>query len=129
LVQNFYASQIAPEGLSEQQRKLVEESTMNIKNGKTNYFQMEKTGLTPPQNIKIEGKKEVNITWDTAYAADAPLSHYEVLRDGKMVAKVKHKPQTTMQPFSFKEAKKGATYRLVSVDVQGNRSESELWKT
>ena len=129
LVQNFYASQIAPEGLSEQQRKLVEESTMNIKNGKTNYFQMEKTGLTPPQNIKIEGKKEVIITWDTAYAADAPLSHYEVLRDGETVAKVKHKPQTTMEPFSFKEAKKGATYRLVSVDAQGNRSESELWKT
>lgn len=125
LVQNYYACQIAPDGLSEKEKALVEKSTRHVKDGRTNYFQLDKIGLTPPQNIKVNGKKEVEVTWDTAYAADAPISHYEILRDGKKIASVAHSPQITRDPFKFKDKKKGTNYKVVTVDMNGDRAESE----
>ena len=67
----------------------------------------------------------MEVTWDTAYAADTPISHYEILRDGKMIASVTHSPQITTEPFRFKDKKKGATYAVVTVDMNGDRAESE----
>ncbi len=128
LVQNYYAAQITPDGMSEKKRLQLEEKTGHVKNGETNWFQLPKTGLTPASNIKINGKKEVEITWDTALASDAPLSHYEVLRENKMVASVQHQPQITKEPFRFKDSTRGSSYKVVSVDRAGNRSESVLLK-
>ncbi|MEN8227082.1 MAG: aldo/keto reductase [Bacteroidota bacterium] len=125
LVQNYYAAQIKPDGLSERRRLEIEKSTRSVKEGKTNYFQLPHRGLTPPRNVQISGKKKVEITWDTAYAADAPLSHYEVNRDGKRVGTVKHQPQISMDPFRFKDNSNGGSYQVVTVDMAGNRSESD----
>ncbi len=125
LVQNFYASQIKPGGMSKEARRLAEESTRGVKEGETNYFQLPKRGLTPPENIRLKGEKEVVIAWDTAYAGDAPLSHYEVWRDGEKIGEVRHVPQTTTDPFIFRDKGKGSHYRLVSVDTGGSRSEGE----
>ncbi len=96
-----------------------------VKDGKTNYFQLPFQGLTPPQNVSLKQKDQVEIHWDTAYAANTPLSHYEVLRDGKLVGKVKHEPQVSRDPFTFADQEKGKSYRVVSVDQDGNRAEAE----
>lgn len=126
LVQNYYAAQITPDGLGEEARQKIEEKATVAKEGKTNYFQLPKIGLTPPNNLNISMKDQVEITWDTAYAADAPLSHYEVYRDNKKVASISHHPQTSRNPFLFRDDSKGSTYKVVAVDMAGNLSESEI---
>jgi len=125
LVQNYYASQIKPDGMSKKKRAEIEEMAGKVKDGQTNWFQLPRAELSSPNNVKVDAQSEVQITWDTAYAADAPLSHYEVYRDGKKVTTVEHKPQITKDPFIFKDNSKGNSYQVVAVDMAGNRSESE----
>ena len=125
LVQNYYAAQILPDGMTGEERDNLEERMGNFKEGKTNYFQLPRMGLTSPSNLKLSGQERVRITWDSAYAGDAPLSHYEVYRDGEKIAAIPHEPQITMEPFLFEDKGKGRTYRVVTVDRAGNRSESE----
>jgi aryl-alcohol dehydrogenase-like predicted oxidoreductase len=125
LVQNYYAAQIAPDGMSAEERQKVEEMTRPVKDGKTNYFQLPWVGLTPPNNIRVNGRRKVEITWDSAYAGDEPLSHYEVYRDGKKIATVEHHPQTGMEPFRYVDNEKGEEYQVISVDKEGNTSVGE----
>jgi hypothetical protein len=125
LVQNYYAAQVEENGMSEKKRLEMEEIAGLVKEGQTNYFQLPWQGLTPPNNVKLSVGNEVEITWDTAYAADAALAHYEVYRDDKLVATIRHLPQTSREPFIFKEDKKGGVYRVVTVDNAGNRAGSE----
>ncbi len=40
LVQNYYASQIAPDALNEDQRREIEKIGAKARNGETNYFQL-----------------------------------------------------------------------------------------
>jgi len=129
LVQNFYAAQIEPGGMSGKERLELEERMGGYKEGKTNYFQLPRTGLTPPGNLKISVGKEVEIAWDSACADQAPLSHYEVFRDGLKIASLKHEPQVSTEPFRFTDSEKGHSYTVVTVDHQGNRSESEVLVT
>ncbi len=124
LVQNYYAAQIDPESMSEEKRLALEAKTGRVKEGQTNWFQLPRTGLTPPQNIKIDKKEKLEITWDTAYAADAPLSHYEVFYGEEKLATVKHQPQLTKQPFAFRHGLNEGVYKIVTVDKMGNRAES-----
>ena len=125
LVQNYYAAQTEPDGMTEQERLDLEEKMGGFKEGKTNYFQLPKTGLTPPGNLKIKREKRVEITWDSAYADDAPLAHYEVYSEGELVASVKHVPQVSQEPFRFTDDTTGTSYMVVTVDQKGNRAESE----
>jgi aryl-alcohol dehydrogenase-like predicted oxidoreductase len=126
LVQNYYAAQIEPDGMSEDERLALESKMGGVKEGKTNWYQLPKTGLTPPDNLKINRDDRIEVTWDSAYADEAPLSHYEVLRDGELVGSVKHTPQISMEPFHFTDDLPGGTYQVVTVDGNGNRSESEI---
>ncbi len=125
LVQNYYAAQVKPDGMSMQARLELEESTGMVKAGQTNYFQMPRQGLTPPGNLKLTAKERLEITWDTAYAADAPLDRYEVYREGRLVGTVPHRPQITPEPFGFRTDHVAGTYRVVAVDRDGNRAESD----
>jgi len=125
LVQNYYAAQISPDGMSEKQRLALEEKTGGVKNGQTNWFQLPRKGLTPPQDIQINIQDELKITWNSAFAADAQVSHYEVYRDNHKVVSIDHTPQISMEPFSFSERPKGSSYKVITVDVAGNRAESE----
>ncbi len=111
--------------MSQKRREEIEELAGTVKNGQTNWFQLPKTELSPPANVMLEIKDDTQITWDTAYAAEAPLSHYEVFREGKKVATVKHQPQVSKDPFQFRDDRKGNNYQIVSVDMAGNRAESE----
>jgi predicted aldo/keto reductase-like oxidoreductase len=131
LTQNIQASQILPEGLSEADRNDVEGLTRHIKQGKTNYFQSENSGLSGGQNLQIRqvGEKQVEITWDSAYAHNYPIDRYEIFRNEVRVGEVTHRPQTNTEPFHFMDEPKESgqlMYRVITVDKGGNKAETEI---
>ncbi len=128
MVQNYYACQIEPNGLSQDEREKIEQLAAGVKEGKTNYFQMAKVGLIAPrllQKKQVEGKNL--LSWQTAYAGDDPIVKYEVVADGQKIGEVTHKPQLFLKdPFSI-EVPEGAKNLLVTaVDAAGNRAEATL---
>ena len=125
LVQNYYAAQVKPDGMRIGQRLQLETATGRVKEGQTNYFQLPRQELTPPNNLELSAKENLELTWDTAYAADAPLDHYEIFRDGVLLGQVRHSPQITRDPFSYVTPKVAGSYRVISVDQEGNRAASE----
>jgi hypothetical protein len=133
LIRNIEAAQILPDGLTQEERDKIEAMAARVKDGKTNYFQVEKGGLTAPQNIRIEkaGEQKIRVTWDTAYAGNSPLEAYEIWKNGVRAGMVKHIPQTSLKPFEFEDtlASEGkAGYIIATVDKQGNRAESNPLK-
>ncbi len=128
LVQNYYAAQVEPGEMSEEKRAELEMKTGEVKGGQTNYFQMPRQGLTPPNNIRISENNGFEITWDTAYAGDFPLSRYEVFVDGELAGSVQHKPQATREPFVFRPPRKKGTFRVDTVDGSGRRAQSEPFR-
>jgi aryl-alcohol dehydrogenase-like predicted oxidoreductase len=133
LTQNIEAAQIRPDGLSESDRTAIEKTTARVKDGKTNYFQIEKGGLTAVLNLQLNRgeDQQIMLTWDTAYAGSSPVDCYEIWKNGTMTGTVQHFPQTTKKPFEFldkAEATRKAEYQIITVDRQGNRMESEkVW--
>ena len=125
LVQNFYASQIEPTGLTGEERLKIEQMASGVKEGRTNYFQaIEKEGLTSPRNLKLT---ENILTWQTAFAGDEPVSFYEITVNGEKVGTVEHKPQLLKSnPFSFTLEKTEGEVKVVAVDKAGNRNETLL---
>jgi aryl-alcohol dehydrogenase-like predicted oxidoreductase len=126
LVQNYYAAQISPDGLSMEKRLKIEKSGRIAKDGMTNYFQLAHQGLTPPQDIMVKGTGELEISWNSALAGEDPLSHYEVFLEDELVATILHEPQVNTEPFRYNGNNKTGTYRVVTVDRGGNRAESEV---
>ncbi len=128
LIQNYYACQIEPDGLSANERLKIEQMAADVKNGKTNYFQMEKEALTGPRMLQKKEKDGKSIiTWQTAYAGDEPLDHYEIMVDGKLAGKVKHKPQTLKsKPFAIETDLSGSEIIVAAVDKKGTRTEAKL---
>lgn len=127
LVQNFYAAQITPDGLSPDERGKIEQLAAGIKEGKTNYFQMARTGLSGPRELrKTEEDGKILLSWQTAYAGDDPIVRYEVLVNGVAAAEVTHHPQLLRKkPFSC-EIPEGETVVVTAIDAAGNRAESLL---
>jgi len=133
LVQNMAASQIAPDGLSAQERKNIEEMASAIKEGQTNYFQLQKVDLSAPRVPLLDqyvrnDQRIVRLRWQTAYAGDEPIQRYEIWRDNKKVAQVNHEPQTTKTPFAFEDKaqdKAAHTYKIVSVDAINRTAATE----
>ncbi|MGC9354097.1 MAG: aldo/keto reductase [Mariniphaga sp.] len=129
LVQNFYAAQIEPDGLTADERLKIEQLAAGVKNGKTNYFQMGKEEfIAGPRLLKKEEKDGKNLlTWQTAYAGDEPLSYYEIIIDGQLAGKIEHKPQTLKsKPFVFETDKTGSEILVAAIDKAGNRMETKL---
>ncbi|NQU88205.1 MAG: aldo/keto reductase [Mariniphaga sp.] len=124
LVQNFYAAQIEPDGMPADERTRIEEQALKVK-GDSNYFQIEKVGLTPPENLIADTGK---LSWGNAFAGDDAVSHYEVLVNGEKAGEVKHEPQILKsKPFVFEtELKDGDNVAVVSVDKAGNKAEATL---
>jgi aryl-alcohol dehydrogenase-like predicted oxidoreductase len=121
LIQNFYAAQVKPDALSEKERRTIETMTKDVKEGKTNYFQLPDQGLSTPGNVRIEGD---SLAWDTAVAGDEPIEKYEIYAGGVKVGEVKHLPQTGKIPFLFKGVKKGKEYSVVAVDRVGRKGQA-----
>jgi aryl-alcohol dehydrogenase-like predicted oxidoreductase len=124
LIQNFYAAQIEPGGMPESERTRIEEQAKKVK-ANSNYFQMDKVGLTSPRNLR---KEENKILWDTAFAGDAPLKAYEVLVNDVKVGEVIHKPQVLKRkPFVFKTSiEAGDKIEVVAIDQNGDRAKALL---
>jgi aryl-alcohol dehydrogenase-like predicted oxidoreductase len=125
LVQNYYAAQIKPDALSENERRELEKIGARARNGETNYFQLADKGLTPPGNVKLLKSDGVKLSWDTSYAGNEPITHYEIVSGDKVIGTVKHVPQVSKEPFSF-EIKSGKEFKVVAVDATGRKSASEV---
>jgi len=130
LCQNLSAAQIEPEGLSGTDRLEIEKLASVPYDGKTNYFQLPRQEMTPPRDTVArqeirDGKRVVKLEWQTAYAGDEPISHYEILRDHQLVSQVAHKPQTTRKPFASADSLNDKTahiYQLSTVDAAGHKA-------
>jgi len=134
LKQNLASAQINPDGLSWTDRKEVEDVTMYVKDGKTNYFQLtgnntpsapRNTALTQQKN---NDKRVVKLTWDTAYAGNEPLKYYEIYRDNEKIGRVNHIPQVDSNPFKFDDEVGDNTlheYKVVTVDFTDRSVQSE----
>ncbi len=129
LVQNFYASQITPDALTEQERRELEKLGDRSHDGQTNYFQLADQGLTPPRNLRPvrDDGNRITLAWDTAYAGSEPIASYEVLRDGAVVATMPHKPQTSLdEPFLYTLEDPSGAFTVRALDAAGNRKESDV---
>lgn len=124
LVQNFYAAQIAPDGMSPEERKRIEEQAKTVR-PESNYFQkIPKENLSAPRDAKIVGNK---LSWQSALADNEAISHYEVLVNDKLVGTVEHKPQTLKsRPFLFELEELGTKIVLATIDKAKNRAEIQL---
>jgi len=132
LEQNLAAAQVKLNGLSVSDRRALEKTTATVQNGKTNYFQLPHQDLSPPRDVALAqntagGKRIVKLTWQTAYAGDEPISHYEILRDGDKIGSVGYRPQVDKTPILFedKSAPAGAhNYAIATVDAIGRRAQA-----
>jgi hypothetical protein len=103
----------------------VEDVTMYVKDGNTNYFQLggNKTPSAPRNTVLTQqiddDKRVVKLTWDTAYAGNEPLKYYEIYRDNEKIGRVDHSPQVDSNPFSYSDDVRDNTqheYKIVTVD-------------
>ena len=124
LVQNYYAAQIKPDALSKNERRELEKIGAMARNGETNYFQMADTGLTPPRNAKLTRSDKLKLSWDTSYAGNEPITHYEIVSDGKVIGTVPHLPQVSRDPFTY-EPLSGNEFKVIAVDSIGRKSSTE----
>ena len=132
LTNNLVAAQILQDGLTEGERTAIEEMAKKAKEGKTNYFQNVAVPLTAPKEVTVVQNKENNIrnakiSWNTAYAGDAPLKTYDIWRDGARVREIPVTPQITTDPFTYSESlgdKVSHTYIMKVVDGKGRIAES-----
>ena len=132
LTSNLAASQILPDGLTESERIAIEATASRAKEGKTNYFQLAAIPLTAPGEVTVLQAREQNlrnitVNWNTAYAGDAPMSSYEIWRDGNKVKEIPFTTQNTTDPFSWSETLNDRdvhTYVLKVTDAKGRIAES-----
>jgi aryl-alcohol dehydrogenase-like predicted oxidoreductase len=130
LAENMSAAQIRPGRLSETDREAIEQDAAQAKEGKTNWFQIPAEPLGPPREAAViqehrNGRRIARLTWQTAYAGNQPLSHYEIRRDNRTLGQVEHRPQVTKSPFTFEDAlkdKASHVYEVVTVDAAGRRA-------
>jgi aryl-alcohol dehydrogenase-like predicted oxidoreductase len=132
LSNNIEAAQILPDGLSEAERTKIEEMAGKVKEGKTNYFQNAAKPLTAPDEVTVAQKTENNVrtatlSWNTAYAGDAPMKSYEIWRNGARIKEIPFIPQITTDPFTFSEQlndKTAHSYIIKVVDGKNITAES-----
>ncbi|NWG14634.1 MAG: aldo/keto reductase [Acidobacteria bacterium] len=127
LQQNLSAAQVRAESFSRGDRDEIERLAMRAREGKTNWFQVPQQPLGAPREVAAAvenrgSRRILRLTWQTAYAADEPISHYEIRRDGQPIGKTEHRPQTTKAPFSFEDAdikRDRHSYQVFTVDRIG----------
>lgn len=122
LVQNYYGAQISPDDLSPEERRELEKIGARAREGDTNYFQLANRGLTPPRNVRIARTDKLRLSWDSGYAGDEPISHYEIVSGEKVLGTLKHTPQITREPFTFDALAAGNEFSVVAVDAAGRKA-------
>lgn len=132
LTDNLAAAQILPDGLTDAERTDVEKLAGKAKEGMTNYFQLAALPLTAPKEVTVIQKNDNNLrsatlSWNTAYAGDAPISNYEIWRDGAKIREIPYTPQITIDPFTYSESlndKVEHSYLMKVADSKGRIAES-----
>ena len=132
LTSNLAAAQILPEGLTETERTNIEEMAKKVKEGKTNYFQMAALPLTTPMEVsvlqnKVNNVRNATISWNSAYAGNAPIKTYEIWRDKVKIKEIPFATQITLNPFTFSEMLNDEAehiYNMKVVDAKGRITES-----
>jgi aryl-alcohol dehydrogenase-like predicted oxidoreductase len=142
LEQNLLAAQVESP-LDAGAMKAIEDRVTSLGKDKANaYFQRKATGLSAPRNIGVEedsampllGRTAVRISWDTAYAGDAPIERYDILRNGEVIGSVPHIPQITEKRFFYEDIPgKGESvddchYAVRSVDSKGAITQSTSFR-
>jgi aryl-alcohol dehydrogenase-like predicted oxidoreductase len=132
LTSNLAASQILPDGLTENERVAIEDMAKKVKDGKTNYFQMAALPLLAPKVVSVFQKNENNsrkatIVWNSGYAGDAPIRSYEIWRDGSKIKEIPFTAQITLKGHEYSESlndKTDHSYNIKIIDVKGRIAES-----
>jgi hypothetical protein len=132
LTSNLEAAQVLPQGLNETDRSAIEEMAKKSKDGMTNYFQTSALALTAPRELVVNQSSADNgrmivVGFSTAYANDAPLSKYEIWRDGSKVNELSFTPQLSTEHISWSETindKNDHSYIVKVVDAKGRIAES-----
>lgn len=132
LQQNLGAAQVE-EPLEAARMRDTEQLAASVLDGRTNYFQLAAEPLGAPREAAIEvvgegDRRAVRVSWQTAYAADAPIDHYRIERDGRPVGQVPHRPQLSRTPFTFDAPwdEGSPPYSITTVDAQGREAKSPL---
>ncbi|MBN1907369.1 MAG: aldo/keto reductase [Deltaproteobacteria bacterium] len=134
LTQNLLSAQIMPDAYTVSDRREVERLALSAKEGKTNgFFQVEKQALGAPRDLTLAQEREdkkrmIRLKWQTSYAGDEPIMHYEIWRDNMKVGQVAHKPQLARVPFTHEDIlsdNNSHTYRLVTVDASERTAKTE----
>jgi hypothetical protein len=71
--------------------------------------------------------RKASVSWNTAYAGDAPIKTYEIWRDGAKIKEINFTPQITVEPFIYSESLNDIashTYIMKVVDLKGRMAES-----
>jgi len=77
--------------------------------------------------LNKEKDNEAVITWNTAYASDAPLEVYEIWRDGAKISELPFTPQITTDPYLYTDIlpdKNVHKYSVRIIDAKGQIAES-----
>jgi aryl-alcohol dehydrogenase-like predicted oxidoreductase len=133
LTQNIENSQVDFTDMTEADRLAVEVMALKAKEGKTNYFQDGEARMVfvrePGISQKMDdGQRKVNVKWHTAFSKSEPIREYIVYRNDKFVKTFPHVAQKNLEPFDFFDfpnKKSALTYKLVAVDMKGNKLESK----
>ena len=132
LVNNLEAAQILPDGISPEERTSIEEMAKSVKEGNTNYFQMQSSPLTAPGEISVRIEAEndtrkVILAWNTAYAAADQLKTYEVWCDDNKKAELPFTPQLSTDPYVWSESLSDSnphSYFIKIIDAGGREARS-----
>jgi len=131
LQQNLAAAQLAAP-LDQQQLAQTEQLAASVLEGQTNYFQLPAAPLGAPRGAAVQPVGEGNarslrLSWHMAFAADAPITHYRIDRDGREIGQVPHTAQPTKAPFTFDLPWEDGNhaYSITTVDARGRSAESE----
>jgi aryl-alcohol dehydrogenase-like predicted oxidoreductase len=132
LQQNLSAAQLdAP--LDPKELQKTEQLAASVLEGRTNYFQRPAVPLGAPRGAAIQpigegGNRGVRLSWHMAFAADAPITHYSIERDGREIAQVPHRPQVTKAPFTFDgpQIEGNHRYSITTVDAQNRVAKSDV---
>jgi aryl-alcohol dehydrogenase-like predicted oxidoreductase len=133
LLRNLATTQKLEGPLDKDELLKIEDHVAGTIGEKTNGFQAPAQPLQAPRDVAarqevVAGRRVVQLTWQTAYAADEPIDHYAIVRDGQAVAKVPYRPQTTLKPLSYEDSladdRTAHAYSIVAVDAAQQKASS-----
>jgi hypothetical protein len=111
---------------TEDERRDLEKIGARARGGRNQLFPDGRQGTDSTEECQIAKTDKIKLTWDTSYAGDEPIAHYEIIRDGELTGNYQHTPQISKVPFTFETSRSGNEFRLVAVDASGRKAASDM---